>query len=335
MKYVSPLTGDEITRLDDIVKNDPSPRVRHRAHCILLSAEGYKINEIADIFKVDRRTVSSWIDAWEKSGFGGLADSPRSGRPGKLTEEEREIAMELIRENQRSLRTVIAKLFVITGKTVSARTLRRLAKTACMIWKRVRTSLRPKRDEKEFERAKKEIGKLRKQQKEGKIDVYYFDGTGFDLQPTVPYAWQPKGETTEVPSSRSRRLNVAGFFNTENNDFHCFTFQCSVDSDIVIACFDSFSEKIDEEIPTFVIIDNAPTHTSGKFTECIEKWAEKGLFIIYLPTYSPELNLIEILWRFIKYSWLPFSAYLSFKNLVEQVEKILKGVGSEYVINFS
>jgi len=73
MKYVSPLTGDEITGPDDIVKNDPSPRVRHRAHCILLSAEGYKINEIADIFKADRRTVSSRIDAWEKSGFGGLA----------------------------------------------------------------------------------------------------------------------------------------------------------------------------------------------------------------------------------------------------------------------
>jgi len=34
MKYVSPLTGDEITGLDDIVKNDPSPRVRHRTHCI-------------------------------------------------------------------------------------------------------------------------------------------------------------------------------------------------------------------------------------------------------------------------------------------------------------
>ena len=171
--------------------------------------------------------------------------------------------------------------------------------------------------------------------KEHPVVIIDFDGTGFGLQPTVPCAWQPKGETTGVPSSRSRRLSVAGFFNTGNNDFHCLTFKCSVDSDMVTACFGRFSEKIDGEIPTFVIIDNAPTHTSGKFTECTEKWAEKGLFIIYLPTYSPELNLIEILWRFIRYSRLPFSACLSFKNLVEEVEKILKGVGSEYVINFS
>ncbi|OQY59664.1 MAG: hypothetical protein B6245_05460, partial [Desulfobacteraceae bacterium 4572_88] len=131
-----------------------------------------------------------------------------------------------------------------------------------------------------------------------------------------------------------RRLSVAGFFNTGNNDFHCLTFKCSVDSDMVTACFDSFSEKIDGEIPTFVIIDNAPTHTSGKFTECMERWAEKGLFIIYLPTYSPELNLTEILWRFIRYSRLPFSACLSFKNLVEEVEKILKGVIQKFMSGY-
>jgi hypothetical protein len=36
------------------------------------------------------------------------------------------------------------------------------------------------------------------------------------------------------------------------------------------------------------------------------------LIIKYLPPYSPELNLIEILWRFMKYYWLPFSAYMFF-----------------------
>ena len=37
------------------------------------------------------------------------------------------------------------------------------------------------------------------------------------------------------------------------------------------------------------------------------KWVKRGLIIKYLPPYSPELNLIEILWRFMKYDWLPFS----------------------------
>ena len=49
------------------------------------------------------------------------------------------------------------------------------------------------------------------------------------------------------------------------------------------------------------------------FRRNIEKWRTKNdLFLFFLPTYSPKLNLIEILWRKIKYEWLEFKAYLSF-----------------------
>jgi transposase len=67
-----------------------------------------------------------------------------------------------------------------------------------------------------------------------------------------------------------------------------------------------------------------------KRAEC----AERHLEIFELPSYSPELNLIEILWRFIKYTWLDASAYKSWLSLVTRVESILRGFGEEYVINF-
>lgn len=333
VKYVSPLTKRERGELSDILKNASSSRARTRAQAVLLSSRGYSMNCIADILQVGRDTVSSWIDAWERSGTDALYERPRSGRPAILTEDEKKTAEKLIGENPRSPRAVIQKLFEITGKIVSLRTVRRLAGKACLIWKRVRRTVRPKRNEAEFGKAEKEIGYLKKQQKKGDIDLYYFDESGFDLQPSVPYARQPKGETIEIPSSRSSRLSVLGFLNTENGDFHCFTFECSVNSDVVIACFDEFSDIITKK--TVVILDNASVHTSDKFTGNIEKWRKKGLFIKYLPPYSPELNPIEILWRFIKYLWIPFSAYTSFGNLVEEVEEILRGVGSKYIINFS
>ena len=50
--------------------------------------------------------------------------------------------------------------------------------------------------------------------------------------------------------------------------------------------------------------------------------------LIYLSAYSPgspELNLIEILWRQMKYTWLPLSAYLSFERLCEEVHRLLGG----------
>lgn len=60
-----------------------------------------------------------------------------------------------------------------------------------------------------------------------------------------------------------------------------------------------------------------------------------GVIVKFLPAYCPELNLIEILWRFIKYHWLPFSAYLSFGNLVEEIEIILAEIGSVFKIHFA
>jgi transposase len=56
-------------------------------------------------------------------------------------------------------------------------------------------------------------------------------------------------------------------------------------------------------------MDQAPIHTSYAMQDKRQEWAERHLEIFALPSYSPELNLIEILWRFIKYEWLDVKAY--------------------------
>jgi transposase len=87
--------------------------------------------------------------------------------------------------------------------------------------------------------------------------------------------------------------------------------------------------------PALIILDNAPIHKSKEVEAQIRGWKAKGLFLVFLPPYSPELNLIEILWRKIKYEWLPVSAYQSFKDLTEALDEVLKGVGSKYRLNFA
>jgi hypothetical protein len=84
----------------------------------------------------------------------------------------------------------------------------------------------------------------------------------------------------------------------------------------------------------YVLLDNASINKSREFIRHIPKWVKRGLIIKYLPPYSPELNLIEILWRFMKYYWLPFSAYMSFQCLLQSVEDILTRFGTDYTIDF-
>src|SRR6266567_9019645 len=71
------------------------------------------------------------------------------------------------------------------------------------------------------------------------------------------------------------------------------------------------------------------------FEDYIPLWKKKGLMIKYLIPYAPELNLIEILWRHIKYFWLPFSSYQCMEALREALEQILKDFGSKYQITFA
>lgn len=330
-KFVSDLDDSQIQLLKNLTENDPSSRVRMRANIILMSSKGICVDDIAFIYDIHRDTVSSRIDSWEKDGITGLYDKPRSGAPPKLTVSEVETVKKLITETPNSPKTVLAKITETTGKVISISTLKRIAKSAGLRWKRARKSLKSKRDEKEFRKAGEEIRDLKKKQQEGDIDLFYFDESGFSLNSPVPYAYQPVGETIGIPSSSGSRLNVLGFYNTDNR-LVPFCFECGVDSAVVVACFDEFVKTLAK--PTVVILDNASVHHSGEFEDNIPKWKEKGLTLKFLPAYSPELNLIEILWRFIKYHWLPFSAYLSFDRLVESVEDILRNVGVKYAISF-
>ena len=171
-----------------------------------------------------------------------------------------------------------------------------------------------------------------------KINVYYFDESGFTTVPSVPYAWQPQGEVREIPSFPSKRLNVLGFL-SKNQKSYFHTVESNVNSQQVIAVFYGFTlayaaEYASHNKPCIVILDNASTHTSYAFLDHLDEWGSRGVILHYLPPYSPELNLIEILWRKIKYDWLPLNCYISYENLKEAVTIILDEVGGKYLINF-
>jgi transposase len=290
------------------------------------------IKEIVKIYQVDRDTVASWIKKWEHTGVESLYDKPRCGRPSKLTQEEKELAQQYIKEEPRCLKQVVERLSQKTAKRLSISSLKRLAKKARLRWKRVRKSLKSLRDPEEFAQCQRELEALQKQEDKGKIDLYYFDESGFTLDPCIPYAWQEAGSVIEIPATKGGRINVLGLMNRKNA-LYSYLFDQSINTAVVVACLNDFCKNIKKK--TVVVMDNSSIHRSEEFEEYIILWKKKGLIIKYLIPYAPELNLIEILWRHIKYRWLPFSAYQCMEALREALEYILKDFGSKYQITFA
>ena len=139
-----------------------------------------------------------------------------------------------------------------------------------------------------------------------------------------------------MPANRSRRINVLGFLKADrplkSDSLTSYIVEESVDSEVVIAVFDDMAEKVEQE--TWVILDNAPQHTSKAFKGKIKSWEDKGLHLEYLPPYSPELNSIEILWRLIKYQWLGNGVFGTIKCLRNALDEILVSVGVKHMINY-
>ena len=164
--------------------------------------------------------------------------------------------------------------------------------------------------------------------------MFYFDQSGFSLTPTVPYAWQPHGHTRAIPSAPSARLNVLGLLSPTNQS-HFQMVTGTVTSATVIAALYAFAAQTAQAKKLrLAVLDNAPIHTSRAFQARVMEWFRQGVALHWLPPYSPELNLIEILWRNIKYHWLPLSAYLSFDHLKAELKKVLDQFGSKYTITF-
>jgi DDE superfamily endonuclease len=242
--------------------------------------------------------------------------------------------LKLALENPRSLKAGVLQIAEKLGARLSPYTLKRLLKSRDCVWKRMRRSSRGKRNEQDYQMAKAHLDKLRAAcgAADRDFDLIYFDGAGFNLTPCVPYAWQLRGETLEIDSAHSPRLNVLGFLNL-NGSFESYVFKGSIDSEVLIRCFDDYCQKMKK--PALIVLDNAPVHRSAAFESRIESWEEQGLYLLFLPPYCPELNLIEILWRKIKYEWLPVSAYQSFKDLSEALDEVLRGVRSKYRLSFA
>ena len=333
-KFVSFISDEDIKFLENLIKKEKKFRIRRRAHVILSSSQGLCIDKISEKYKIHRDTVSRYIDAWKKSGRKRLADLPKSGRNPKLKGHDLETAKKIIEEFPQFPRKIIAEIREKTGITISHQTLRRTVKKLKMRWKRIRKSLKKQRPEKAFRKAEQEIRELIIRHMSNKDALFFFDQTGFSAGSYVPYAYQPIGKTLEISAVCRKRLNVAGFF-TPDNRLISFCFEHNTDSKTVIACFDKFAEYADTEKKTVVILDNSPLHHSDEFYEKIPEWEKKGIFLKYLPPYSPELNRIEILWKSIKYRWLDISSYTSFENMVRNVEHILINIKRKYSIEFS
>lgn len=176
------------------------------------------------------------------------------------------------------------------------------------------------------------MGLLEEQSRKGRIDLFYGDETTISQQGFVPYGWQGPKESVAIEVTRGRSLHCFGLL-SRTNHFYSRTTEDNLSAQWVLETLDEFSQTLTN--PTVVVLDNASIHTAKMIRARIEEWQQRGLFLFFLPPYSPHLNIIERLWKELKEGWIHPGDYLSADHLFAATHRLFAAVGGTFRLRFS
>jgi transposase len=107
MEIMRPLTishaSDMILGLQDEIQRSKESRYHHRLHGVLLVAQGLTCPEVAQLLGDAPRTVEYWVRGFEERGLAALAEGERSGRPSRLSSQQREAVEQALRQAPREV----------------------------------------------------------------------------------------------------------------------------------------------------------------------------------------------------------------------------------------
>ena len=128
MRFINNLNPETRKLLTRIYKQSSRHESRQRAHCILLSDNGFSISDIVDILGVHLNTIYNWLNGWEKTGLLSLFRSKGQGRKTKLGDLSVKIIIGLVEKHPNKLKKVVLELYKKYGVQVSVRTIIRYLK---------------------------------------------------------------------------------------------------------------------------------------------------------------------------------------------------------------
>ena len=269
------LTDSERLSLEAGFRNGSSHCFRMRCRAVLLKSAGFSSKAIGLQTEMSHVSVNFWVKRFLAEGINGLQTRPGRGR--KPTEREQSQGSLAESHGQGSERPDVQAFFISIGAR----------------YKRIRKRPRGVPSPQLYAYKSEKLQELEHLNRDGKIDLYYADESHVCTEGYVPYGWQFRDEDVYIPSQKAQRVNIFGMID-RNNRYHGFTTTESIDADKVVEYLDDFSLRTKRD--TFIVLDNASVHRNKKVRELRALWEKRGLFLFYLPPYSPHLNLAETLW---------------------------------------
>ena len=282
--------------LEQAIKSTANLEFQKRLSAVRLLLLGYPQKAVAEILMKSQPTLRRWVSTYNEFGIDGLDPKPHTGRPRKISSELREVLLynldhpELSNESHWTLLKLYGKLRKTFLHDVGYSTFTDMVRSANYR----RLVPRPESPDRNEELRTSFVERLQRSLLSG-LRVWFMDEAGFLADPRPKAMYAKKGTKPVCPATgRHVRQSVIGATQADTGDFVALLFQ-RVDTPVFQAFLDEFDAHTKGE-PTIMVLDNASWHKAAALN-----W--HNIQPLYLPPYSPDLNPIERLWKYIKEHW--------------------------------
>lgn len=316
------LKPEQKEKLQKALKEEENAEIRERILILLLLNDGKTQAEIADFLGCGTKKVSYWCVHGDPEDLETLKDKRMKGNHVKATEEYIKLLLETVEKDPKELgyefgrwtaKRLATYLEQETGISLSSSQVRRILEKKKYVYLWAKYSLEDKWDKKKRKAFKKKLDEylgISKKSPE-RLQVWFWDESGFSLRVIRRKNWGKKGKRKKVRGDRRKgRVNVMGGlrysdkkrwveFIKKGDSQNFYEVMKGFYKELVNEWVEAGNEAQDfgeKGAKIVIILDNASFHKKEEILKKIEEEIP-NIHLEFLPEYSPDFNLIELVWH--------------------------------------
>jgi transposase len=308
---LTPFQLQELHAMRRAAKLEKNVNLVFKIHAVILLGSGWSLDEVVEALFLDDETLRSYAEKYKCGGLVELAETNYKGSVSKLTSEQlSQLCTELDCQVYLTTKQVCAYVWAMFGVEYTESGMADLLKRLGYVYKKPK--LVPGNPNKEAQEAFVKFYLDFMNKKKDDEVAFFMDAMHPTHNAQAAYGWFKKGMIKELQTNTGRdRLNIHGAMNAETHETTTIITEDSIDSDTTINLLKTLETLYYWATAIYVILDNAKYHFSAAVIEYLKTSKIK---LVFLPAYSPELNLIERLWRFFKKTVLYNQYYPKFSE---------------------
>lgn len=304
----------------------PHPDVQRRCFAVLLLSFLFSAVLVGLILDITPQTVRNYWNLYKKGGIAALQKNNHKGRTSVLPQHKDSVEEDFSKNPPRSIKEACSRIEKITGIKRSLKVVRGFLKTNLKFRYRKVGGIPAKADKKKQQQFLDDyLNPLLNKAYSGSHVVLFMDAAHFVHGAFLDCLWSIKRIFVKTPSGR-RRFNVLGAIDVITRQLHYICNETYINAQSVCDLLKIISQSYPGQAITLVL-DNA------RYQKCklvAEMAATLNIELLFLPPYSPNLNIIERLWKFIKKKSLNSRYYEKFSEFRAAIVDALENVNGEW-----